>query len=790
LSLAARGGLGGYGWQSNIAPSNYTHGERNGYVAAKALHDAAPQLPVFAYRNFQICWRAFDIQRAADENASMHDMFLHNFDNAKGAAECRQSTPGNTTAALMVFENSTAGTWWVDNVVRELTTETDLSAVFFDETDWSACGYSFVKDGCANISDAFRARDLLAKLPALRATADALNAAGKLPIFSSKNILSQAWVGLPDKAKRPCVAPHDAYAAALAGAEYARFYEFWMGMGADLDAAFIANVILEGSAGVGFVARASADASAQCATTCDTSPYLEVGLSYALAAFLVARTSPYSYFGVSGGWSSGCWCWHGEYDEAAKCGLPAAPAVRTSAHSWTREYERCSVSVNTSAAEGRWAPRAAKPTTTARKAPIAAKSFDVSDPAPDPSAVVVSASGRARFTVLAPNLFRMQYADDGVFTDAATIAVINRRLPVPPFTVNVSSQGVRISTALLDLFFNDSAPLPSDSCAAAHWMNNTDAGLPRVRSAAFPNGTLAADAGACCAICAAQLDCAGFVFEDNGSSLCFPLASFSGTIASVDHRVFGAVAPGGFSPGNLKISATSGATSWAPGDVQKSNLGGTLPYMDCYSTPAECFEQYHAALQPGLISRDGWTVFDDSKGTLRTADNWWAAPRDDTDWYFASYFDSDFKGALATFASVMGRPEMPPRRFLGVWWSQNFPWTNLTGGNTSIVTDVIDKYASKEIPLSVTVLDMDCEFSAWPPPRDRPIAAPTSHASPPTSPESIFLQGTSVTIRKTRAHARLGAHGISTRRHFPTPSRSSNTLSRPTTPWATRSQRV
>ena len=243
--------------------------------------------------------------------------------------------------------------------MREVAAEAHTSAVFFDTTDANTCGFSLASSGCPNMSSAFLARDLLAKLPALRAAADALNAAGTLPIFSSRNLLSQAWAGLPDNATRPCVLPHDAYAAALAGADYARFYEFWMGGGANLDAAYISNVIIEGSAGVGFVARASADAGAQCATACDPSPWFEVRLSYALAAFLVARTSPYSYFGVSGGWSSGCWCWHREYDEASKCGAPTAPAVRTGAHSWTREYEHCLVSVNTSAAEGSWAPRPA-----------------------------------------------------------------------------------------------------------------------------------------------------------------------------------------------------------------------------------------------------------------------------------------------------------------------------------------------------------------------------------------------------------------------------------------------
>ena len=361
-ALAARGGLAGYGWQTNAAPSNYSHGEANVAGAVAALRAAHPQLPVFVYRNWHACWRLFDLQRAADDDALHRGMFVHNFDNDPSAVECRiNMTAGEPrTSPMWVFaNNSRAGAWWVDNVVREVAAETHASAVFFDTTDANACGYSFASSGCPNMSAAFRARDLLAKLPAVRATADALIAANKLPIFSSRNVVAAAWAVLPDNATRPCVIPHDAYMAALAGVEYARFYEFWMGQGTNLDAANIANALIEGSAGVGLVARASADADAQCSTeaACDVAPWFEVRLSYPLAAFLIARTSPCSYFGVSGGWSSGCWCWHNEYDQVAKCGAPAAPAVRTSAHSWSREYEHCSVSVNTSAAQGSWAPR-------------------------------------------------------------------------------------------------------------------------------------------------------------------------------------------------------------------------------------------------------------------------------------------------------------------------------------------------------------------------------------------------------------------------------------------------
>ena len=54
------------------------------------------------------------------------------------------------------------------------------------------------------------------------------------------------------------------------------------------------------------------------------------------------------------------------------------------------------------------------------------------DPVADPRAVVIL--GNARFTVLTPELIRMEWAADGKFEDHASFVFINRRLPVPKFS--------------------------------------------------------------------------------------------------------------------------------------------------------------------------------------------------------------------------------------------------------------------------------------------------------------------------------------------------------------------
>ena len=71
------------------------------------------------------------------------------------------------------------------------------------------------------------------------------------------------------------------------------------------------------------------------------------------------------------------------------------------------------------------------------------------NPVADPAAVVVS--GKARFTVLTPEMIRIQYSEKGKFEDRATFAVINRRLPVPHFTTEQKDGCLFIKTDALTL---------------------------------------------------------------------------------------------------------------------------------------------------------------------------------------------------------------------------------------------------------------------------------------------------------------------------------------------------
>ena len=83
------------------------------------------------------------------------------------------------------------------------------------------------------------------------------------------------------------------------------------------------------------------------------------------------------------------------------------------------------------------------------------------NPVADPRAIVTL--GNARFTVLTPQLIRMEWAADGKFEDRPSFVFLNRRLAVPKFTSSITKSGtnqlLEIKTSAAQLSYS----LPTDS---------------------------------------------------------------------------------------------------------------------------------------------------------------------------------------------------------------------------------------------------------------------------------------------------------------------------------------
>ena len=152
-----------------------------------------------------------------------------------------------------------------------------------------------------------------------------------------------------------------------------------------------------------------------------------------------------------------------------------------------------------------------------------------------------------------------------------------------------------------------------------------------------------------------------------------------------------------FSPHNLCIQLTlnSQTVTWTPGKVNRGNLRGTRRTLDQCAGAAD--------LEEGLISRDGWSLYDDSGKPVWDRAGEWIEPRGGAaaqDWYFFGY-GHDYKAALADYVRFGGQTPLVPRYVLGGWWSRF--WSYSDADLKALVHD----FAAYEIPLDVLVIDMD-----------------------------------------------------------------------------------
>ncbi|HKN60284.1 MAG TPA: TIM-barrel domain-containing protein, partial [Candidatus Acidoferrales bacterium] len=146
---------------------------------------------------------------------------------------------------------------------------------------------------------------------------------------------------------------------------------------------------------------------------------------------------------------------------------------------------------------------------------------------------------------------------------------------------------------------------------------------------------------------------------------------------------------------------------WNPGVEDTGNLLGTARTLDGVRGS-------NTKLEPGLVSRDGWTLVDDSTRPLFDSADFsfaqgekspwpWVIERpsgDRQDWYFFCY-GHDYRAALSDFTRVAGKIPLPPRFAFGAWWSRYWSYTDQE------FEQLVQQFQSHEVPLDVLVIDMD-----------------------------------------------------------------------------------
>ncbi|MDP4173981.1 MAG: glycoside hydrolase family 31 protein [Bacteroidota bacterium] len=93
------------------------------------------------------------------------------------------------------------------------------------------------------------------------------------------------------------------------------------------------------------------------------------------------------------------------------------------------------------------------------------------DPSSDPKSLVTS--GNARFTVITPQLIRMEYSDNGKFEDHASFVVINRKLDPPKYSLKEKDGWLEINTEKLKLEYKkNSGKFSSNNLRITFQLNN------------------------------------------------------------------------------------------------------------------------------------------------------------------------------------------------------------------------------------------------------------------------------------------------------------------------------
>lgn len=225
-----------------------------------------------------------------------------------------------------------------------------------------------------------------------------------------------------------------------------------------------------------------------------------------------------------------------------------------------------------------------------------------------------------------------------------------------------------------------------------------------------------------------------------------------------------------FSQSNLAVFAASGNLLWFPGKVDQENLGGVHTSMDCVqrgiiprgvhsattayhensnrwqlwsyvfgpggaTTPDAHYNGRLLTLEqllalhpveslpphvqelvrerekypPGLLSRSGYFLFNDSNSPVIDPVADWAADRgapEKLDYYLFAY-GRDYAKALRDYRRLFGPTPLLSRYSLGLWYSR-YPTFQ-----ESRLRELVGEFAAHGLPLDVMVLDLEWHRHGW-----------------------------------------------------------------------------
>jgi alpha-glucosidase (family GH31 glycosyl hydrolase) len=149
-----------------------------------------------------------------------------------------------------------------------------------------------------------------------------------------------------------------------------------------------------------------------------------------------------------------------------------------------------------------------------------------------------------------------------------------------------------------------------------------------------------------------------------------------------------------FSADGFKIHLKGAVTgTWKYGG-ELANLGGTTRTLDRVDG--------RTLLGPGVLSREGMAVLDDTKSMLFETNGWIAGRRkgERSDEYMFLY-GHDYREAVRAYYAVSGSQPLLPRYAMGNWWSRYHAY------DEDEYLQLHDHFDKDDVPMNVAVVDMD-----------------------------------------------------------------------------------
>ena len=131
-------------------------------------------------------------------------------------------------------------------------------------------------------------------------------------------------------------------------------------------------------------------------------------------------------------------------------------------------------------------------------------------------------------------------------------------------------------------------------------------------------------------------------------------------------------------------------------DFQKGNLLGTARTLDGVNGRTK--------LNPGIMSRSGVALMDDSESLLLEQDGSIAPRPKCSDLYFFAY-GHDYRRCLKDFFALTGPVPLIPKYALGNWWSRYKAYTQAE------YQELMEQFIARQLPVTVATIDMDWHWT-------------------------------------------------------------------------------